>query len=546
MRGEMRPFFIVSLILFVVFFVEGQPLFAEGKPGSFERGSTWTLGGEGGWDHLTVDSQHRLLYVTRTTHTMVLDAATGKTVADIPGQQHNHDVVIVPEVRRGFISDSKSGCVFIFDLATNTVLGNVEAEGADPLIYDASSGKIFVSCGDAGAVVSFPANSDPMTNKPEALITLGGKTKYLASDGKGRIYVNVMDKNEVAVVDAKAMTVIDRWPTTPGGSPAAMAIDVDRHRLFVGCRNPQKLIVMDADDGKVLADLPIGAGVDGMALDGEYVLASCRGSLMVVRETASQHFNVVQKVKTTPNTRTMGFDTVFHEVFLPTAKFDAPLHAGSKPVSKPESFAMLVVRRVPTSGAFRAWNFDKDNVGKLPKGWAISQTNAGAISPVWQVVVDPTAPSGSCVLGLVETKSEKRTYNLAIATDMEFTDLDLRLKLKKLTGSIDQGGGPVWRYKDENNYYVCRFNPLENNFRLYHVVNAKRTQIASADVKVAEDGWHEINVRMIGNQIACYLDGVKLLELTDDTLPAGGKVGLWTKADAASEFDDLTVQALYK
>ena len=546
MGGVARHIINVFLIVFAVLSLAGRPIYAEGKPGSFKLVNTMHVGGEGGWDHLTVDSQHRLLYVTRTTHTLVLDAATGKTIADIPGQQRNHDVAIVPEIKRGFISDSKEGCVFIFDLETNTVLGKVEAEGADPLIYDASSGNIFVSCGDAGALASFPANIDPKVSKADARVPLGGKTKYLATDGRGRIFVNVMDKNEVAVVDAKAMTVIGRWPTAPGGSPVAMALDADRHRLFVGCRNPQKLVIISTDDGRLLASLPIGVGVDGMALDGGDVLASCRCRLVVVRETAPQHFKVVQTVKTTPNTRTMGVDTVFHEVFIPSAEFDAPIRAEAKPVLKPDSFTMLVVRRRPVSSAFREWNFDTDKTGRFPKGWTFSQTKAGAIAPVWQVVAAPKAPSGSRVLGLVETKSEKRTYNLAIAPDAEFKDLDLRMKLRKRSGTIDQGGGPVWRYKDENNYYVCRFNPLENNFRLYYVLNAKRTQIGSVDVKTAADAWHEINVRMIGNLITCYMDGVKLLEVKDDTLSAAGKVGLWTKADAASEFDDLTVRGLDK
>jgi hypothetical protein len=190
------------------------------------------------------------------------------------------------------------------------------------------------------------------------------------------------------------------------------------------------------------------------------------------------------------------------------------------------------------------WNFDADEPGKPPKGWTFPQTNPCAIAPVWQTTAEPTAPSAPHVLGLLETKSEKHTFNLAIVADTDFKDLELSVKLKKLGGSIDQGGGPVWRYKDEDNYYVCRFNPLETNFRLYYVLNAKRTQIASADVKAAADGWHEIRVRMIGNLITCHLDGVKWLEAKDDTLLAAGKVGLWTKADAASAFDDLSVAAL--
>ena len=546
MGGIVRFGSLVSFVLFTSLFFNGQSVFAESRPATYRFGPTWQVGDDGGWDHLTVDAQHRLLYVTRTTHTLVLDATTGTKVADIPGQQRSHDVVIVPELKRGFISDSQANGVFVFNSETHTLLGRVAVEGADPLLYDPFSGKIFVSCGETGALAAFAADVDPTENMTADRLPLGGKTKYLATDGQGRVYVNVTDKNEVAVVDAKTMHVIDRWPTAPGGVPAAMAIETKKRRLFVGCRNPQKLIVMHADDGKVLADLPLDAGVDGMAFDNGYVLASCRGSVTVFYEKADLQYKKVQTIKTDPSSRTMGVDTVFHEVFLPAAEFDASAPANGKALPKPGSFKMQVLRRTPASGTFRKWHFDTDKKGALPKNWIVAQTKPGAILPVWQVVTDPDAPSGSRVLALVETRSEKRTYNLAIATDTQYKDLELSVRLKRHGGVIDQGGGPVWRYKDENNYYVCRFNPLENNFRLYHVLNAKRTQLATADVQTEADGWHEISVRMIGNRITCHLNGLRLLEVKDDTFSDAGNVGLWTKADAASAFDNVTVRALDK
>jgi DNA-binding beta-propeller fold protein YncE len=255
--------------------------------GTWTVEKTFRIGGDGGWDYVTLDATNHRLYLPRSTHTMVIDADSGKTVADIPGQKHNHGVALVPDVGRGFISDG-SGAIVIFDLKTNAVLGTIAAQpDADGIIFDKASGLVLVVSGDSGVLMPLKPDADPKTASIEPPIDLGGKPEFLVSDGAGKVYVNLVDKNEVAVVDIKARKVVAHWPVAPGGAPVGLSIDTERRRLFIGCRNPQKLIVMSTDDGKVLADLPIGAGVDATRFDGHQAFASCRdGKLEVAGERA--------------------------------------------------------------------------------------------------------------------------------------------------------------------------------------------------------------------------------------------------------------------
>ena len=188
------------------------------------------------------------------------------------------------------------------------------------------------------------------------------------------------------------------------------------------------------------------------------------------------------------------------------------------------------------------WNFDKESAGQMPPGWKAGYTNPAEGKAVWAVAEDPTAPSPPYVLSLTKSESSGKVFNLAIAEKASFKDVDLSVKIKANSGKEDQGGGLVWRYKDENNYYICRVNPLESNFRVYKVVDAKRTQLQSADVKAETGKWLTVRAVMTGSHISCYLDGKKLLEATDDTFKDTGMVGLWTKADAASSFDNIVVR----
>jgi DNA-binding beta-propeller fold protein YncE len=333
-----RNRFAGFLTVLVLFTVAGRAA----AQGTWSVEKTFHIGGEGGMDYITLDAKNHRLYVPRSTHTMVIDADSGKTLADIPGQKHNHGVALAPEAGRGFISDGE-GSVVIFDLKTNAVLGTVKAQpDADGIIYDKASGLVLVVSGDNGVLMTLKPDADPKTATIDPPIELGGKPEFLASDGAGKIYINLEDKDQVAVVDIKARKVLGHWPVSPVG----MAIDTEKHRLFVGCRKPQKLIVMSTDDGKILADLPIGAGVDATRYDGHQAFASCRDGKLVVAGETSGKWEVQQTVTTAVGAKTMDIDAENHKAYLPTAEFEeAEAKPGTRPAAKPGTFMIIVVAR---------------------------------------------------------------------------------------------------------------------------------------------------------------------------------------------------------
>ncbi|MDE2492190.1 MAG: YncE family protein [Elusimicrobia bacterium] len=306
---------------------------------------TWRVGGPGRWDYVTTDSAHGLVYVTRQTHTLALDAETGRTIADIPGQQGSHGVALVPSAGRGFITDGKAGDVVVFDLKTHRVLGRVRTEAdSDGIVYDPATGEVLVVSGNGHALIPLASGVDLKTDAAGEPLDLGGKPEFLAVDGKGRAYVNLVDKDEVAVVDTRAMKVVARWPTAPGGNPTGLAIDPAGRHLFIGCRKPAEMIVMNADTGKVLAALPIGRGVDATVFDGRTAFASSGdGTLTAVREMRPGKFAVVQVLKTLRGARTMGVDERLRRIYLPAALFGAKKNARGWPIPRPGTFRVVVV-----------------------------------------------------------------------------------------------------------------------------------------------------------------------------------------------------------
>lgn len=182
----------------------------------------------------------------------------------------------------------------------------------------------------------------------------------------------------------------------------------------------------------------------------------------------------------------------------------------------------------------QVWNFDGDQHD------AVTQDFSNEVGQ-WEVVKDATAPSKDHVLAQL-AKNSTSTFNLALVRDTNMQDVDLAVSFKAVGGRIDQGGGLVWRANDANNYYIARYNPLEGNYRVYKVVEGRRTELGSADI-AASPGWHQLRVTMIGDHIRCYYDGSKYLDIHDDEFPASGQVGLWTKADAQTQFDDFRVSA---
>lgn len=306
--------------------------------------STMHIGGEGGWDYVTVDSQAHRLFVTRSTHTQVIDAVTGKVLGDIPGQKRSHGTAIVPAVGRGFITDGGSGTIVVFDLKTYAVLGTLAAmPDADGIIYDKTDGLVLAVSGDGNALMTFKPDIDPANGKIDT-IKLGGAPEFLAYDN-GKAYINLEDKDMVAVVDLKTRQVTARWPVAPGGHPVGMSIDRKAHRLFIGCRNPQKLIVMSTDDGKIQAALPIGSGVDATKHHGGFAFASCGDGTLTIAGEKDGKMVVEQVVNTAAGARTMGIDESTMTVYLPTAEMLPPVPGAvsRRPQPKPGSFMIVVV-----------------------------------------------------------------------------------------------------------------------------------------------------------------------------------------------------------
>jgi len=194
------------------------------------------------------------------------------------------------------------------------------------------------------------------------------------------------------------------------------------------------------------------------------------------------------------------------------------------------------------AGAQSVYNFDSDAPGKISPHFHAAVTGGGP-PPTWVVQADSTAPSQPNVVAQTSTDKTDYRFPLLIADDGAFQDLDISVKFKAVSGTVDQAGGLVFRLKDANNYYIVRANALEDNYRLYHVIKGRRVQFAGVNFKVTSGAWHELRVEAIGNKFTCYYDGVKRIEATDDTFKEAGKIGLWTKADSVTYFDDLKVIA---
>lgn len=188
------------------------------------------------------------------------------------------------------------------------------------------------------------------------------------------------------------------------------------------------------------------------------------------------------------------------------------------------------------------YNFDSDAVGQMPAKFHSARTGQGTESK-WAVMADPTAPSKPNVVAQTSTDTTDYRFPLLIADEASFKDLEISVRFKAVSGRVDQAGGLVFRLKDPNNYYIVRANALEDNYRLYHVVDGRRRQFAGANFKVTSGAWHELRVVAVGNKFTCYYDGEKKIEASDDTFKNAGKVGVWTKADSVTSFDDLKVVA---
>ncbi len=308
----------------------------------------FAVGGEGGWDYLVADAKTKRLYVPRSTRVAVLDSETGKSVGEIPNTQGVHGVALAHDLGKGFTSNGRAGTVTVFDLASLKVLSELKTTGENPdaILYEPVTKRVFTFNGRTANVTAFDAASGAVAGT----IPVGGKPEFAASDAAGRVFVNIEDTSEVAVIDAKNLTVTARWALSGCKDPTGLALDAKGGRLYAGCAN-KVVAVVNTADGKLLTTVPTGEGTDGVAFDpgrGLAFVSSGDGSLTVIRETAPGVFSAIQSVPTMRGARTVALDEATHRLYLPTAKFGPPPsptpdRPNPRPSAIPGSFEIVVV-----------------------------------------------------------------------------------------------------------------------------------------------------------------------------------------------------------
>jgi DNA-binding beta-propeller fold protein YncE len=299
------------------------------------------IGGEGGWDYLTVDSAARRLYVSHGTHVAVVDIDSGKVAGDIPDTPGVHGIAIAPELNRGFISNGRSNNVTIFDLKTLKALSKVPTgENPDSIRYDAVSGRVFAFNGRSKSATAI----DAKTGAVAATIPLPGKPEFSIADGKGKVYVNIEDTSELVEIDAAKGTVTKKYSLSPCTEPSGLAFDAKDRRLFSVCSN-RVMAISDPDSGKVIASPAIGAGSDGAAFDpgaGYAFSSNGDGTLTIVQQNGGK-WEVAENVATERGARTIAVDEKTHHVFLPTARTAPAQAGGGRATFLPDTFKVLVV-----------------------------------------------------------------------------------------------------------------------------------------------------------------------------------------------------------
>jgi DNA-binding beta-propeller fold protein YncE len=281
------------------------------------------IGGDGGWDYLSIDADARRLYVTHAAKVVVIDLDKETIVGEITNTPGVHGFAIAPKLQRGFASNGREGMVSFVDLKTLQTLSKVKAgENPDCIVFEPEHSEVYAFNGRSHSVSVFDAGSGKLV----ATTPLPGKPEFAVANPKaGRIYDNIEDQNEVVALDTATHQIVATWPIAPGTSPSGMAIDAKHHRLFLGC--DKQMLMLDTKDGKVIATVPIGDGVDANAFDPKTKLAfsSCGdGTVTIAKEETADKLAVIQTLKTERGARTMALDPTTHKIYLATAEFEAP------------------------------------------------------------------------------------------------------------------------------------------------------------------------------------------------------------------------------
>lgn len=331
----------LSLLAFV-FTTTLYTSFAQSKTG-LHIINTYHIASAGGWDYIEAGPVNDWLYVSHGTQVNILNKKTGDSVGVIENTTGVHGVAFDVANKKGFTSNGKINTVTVFDMNTNKVLDQIATgQNPDAITYETFSKKI-ITCNGRSKNLSI---IDPVLNKVIDSVDVGGKPETAVSDGAGKLFVNIEDKNEIVVVDTKTFKVLNHWSIAPGEGPTGLVLDKTTNRLFAGCE--KLLMVIDATNGKVVDKITIGDGCDGVAFDPAtktiYTSNGGDGTLSVIHEENANKFVLLENVPTKKGARTITFDSETKHIYLPTAEFEAPEpNQKGRPKMKPGTFQVLVV-----------------------------------------------------------------------------------------------------------------------------------------------------------------------------------------------------------
>src|SRR5437868_8859524 len=303
----------------------------------------YVLGGDGGWDALVYDHASKHLFISRGTHVIVVDPASGKQIGDIPDTPGVHDIALAPDAGKGFVTAGKSNKAIIFDLNSFKTTGSVDVgKKPDAAVYEPITHRVFAFNGDSNDATAMDAKSE----KVVGTVALGGNPEFAVADGKGHVFVNIENTGEIAEIDAAKLAVMNRWPMKGCEEPSGLDMDTAHRVLFSGCRN-KLLFVTDATDGKNITQLPIGERVDGVGFDpGKKLAFSSNGDgTLTVIGGKGKKYQVEQNVTTERGARTLAVNPDAHEVYVVTSEFEPPQpdKPNARPTPKPGTFTLLVV-----------------------------------------------------------------------------------------------------------------------------------------------------------------------------------------------------------
>jgi len=350
----MKPRSLVYVVVCASFLALGALALASPPAGSYHLLKKIPLGAAPGggeyFDYITFDAPTRRVYLSHGTEIKVMDADSYEVVGTISGLKRSHGVAIVRDLNKGFVTDGDAEKVLVFDLKTFKITGEIKSyPDTDSIVYDPASKLVFTFNGDSKNSTVI----DPAKDTAVKAIDLGGAVEFPVADGKGMVYDNNEEKNDVAAIDTKTLTVKARYPVAPAGTPVAMAMDRQHRRLFSSGRGPQMLVIMDADNGKVIQSFPISAGVDANVFEpetGMLFVSTREGKIHIYHEDTPDKFSEVETVTTEYGAKTMAVDPKTHNLFLTTADFGQP-PAPTKERPNPQ--------RPPIPGTFRVLVYGK-------------------------------------------------------------------------------------------------------------------------------------------------------------------------------------------